>query len=148
MDPKKDFWLGLCWGHFHSSMELNGVHFLKVLCNFQFSFYSSLPPQIWTEKGLLVFFFFFFFTFSFLFFFMKEGGEGFPSGLTHFAAAVLTNSCILFVNVTFLYFIKILTVGSSVEEAKKRIYACSTTTYHGFQCVMDEATSEKFRGML
>ncbi|ONK57652.1 uncharacterized protein A4U43_C09F2690 [Asparagus officinalis] len=38
-------------------------------------------------------------------------------------------------------------VFGSEEEAKKRIYACSTTTYQGFQCVMDEETSEKFRGL-
>lgn len=34
----------------------------------------------------------------------------------------------------------------SVEEAKKRMYACSTTTYIGFQAVMTEEMSEKFRG--
>ncbi|KAJ6805833.1 multiple organellar RNA editing factor 1, mitochondrial-like [Iris pallida] len=38
-------------------------------------------------------------------------------------------------------------VFGSVEEAKKRIYACSTTTYNGFQAIMDEETSEKFRGL-
>ncbi|KAF5743994.1 hypothetical protein HS088_TW08G00582 [Tripterygium wilfordii] len=32
----------------------------------------------------------------------------------------------------------------SVEEAKKRIYACSTTTYEGFQAIMTEEESEKF----
>ncbi|KAL9250390.1 Multiple organellar RNA editing factor 1, mitochondrial-like protein [Drosera capensis] len=32
----------------------------------------------------------------------------------------------------------------SVEEAKKRIYACSTTTYQGFQILVDEETSKKF----
>ncbi|XP_060674874.1 multiple organellar RNA editing factor 1, mitochondrial-like [Ziziphus jujuba] len=32
----------------------------------------------------------------------------------------------------------------SVEEAKKKIYACSTTTYVGFQAVMIEEESEKF----
>ncbi|XWS54870.1 hypothetical protein CRYUN_Cryun10bG0126800 [Craigia yunnanensis] len=32
----------------------------------------------------------------------------------------------------------------SVEEAKKRIYACSTTTYEGFQVLMSEEESEKF----
>lgn len=36
--------------------------------------------------------------------------------------------------------------GFSLEEAKKRIYACSTTTYQGFQAVMTEAESEQFRG--
>ncbi|MCL7050305.1 hypothetical protein MKW94_021477 [Papaver nudicaule] len=36
-------------------------------------------------------------------------------------------------------------VFGSVEEAKKRIYACSTTTYKGFQAVMTEEISEKFR---
>ncbi|GAV61195.1 hypothetical protein CFOL_v3_04723, partial [Cephalotus follicularis] len=33
----------------------------------------------------------------------------------------------------------------SVEEAKKRIYACSTTTYEGFQVEMTEEESEKFK---
>ncbi|XP_028782203.1 uncharacterized protein LOC114738335, partial [Neltuma alba] len=35
----------------------------------------------------------------------------------------------------------------SVEEAKKKIYACSTTTYTGFQVVMTEEESEKFLGL-
>ncbi|XP_022998020.1 multiple organellar RNA editing factor 1, mitochondrial-like [Cucurbita maxima] len=35
----------------------------------------------------------------------------------------------------------------SVEEAKKKMYACSTTTYQGFQAVMTEEESEKFRGL-
>uniref|UniRef100_A0A7N0UJQ7 MORF/ORRM1/DAG-like MORF domain-containing protein n=1 Tax=Kalanchoe fedtschenkoi TaxID=63787 RepID=A0A7N0UJQ7_KALFE len=35
----------------------------------------------------------------------------------------------------------------SVEEAKKKIYACSTTTYQGFQAVMTEAESEQFQGL-
>lgn len=35
---------------------------------------------------------------------------------------------------------------NSVEEAKKKMYACSTTTYQGFQAVMTEEESEKFRG--
>ncbi|CAM8911948.1 unnamed protein product [Rhodiola kirilowii] len=35
----------------------------------------------------------------------------------------------------------------SVEEAKKKIYACSTTTYQGFQAVMTETESEKFEGL-
>ncbi|KAL9686746.1 hypothetical protein QQ045_031139 [Rhodiola kirilowii] len=34
----------------------------------------------------------------------------------------------------------------SVEEAKKKIYACSTTTYQGFQAVMTETESERFEG--
>ncbi|XP_058097278.1 multiple organellar RNA editing factor 1, mitochondrial [Magnolia sinica] len=38
-------------------------------------------------------------------------------------------------------------VVGSVEEAKKRMYACSTTTYNGFQAVMTEEMSEKFRGL-
>ncbi|GMH25067.1 hypothetical protein Nepgr_026910 [Nepenthes gracilis] len=38
-------------------------------------------------------------------------------------------------------------VVGSVEEAKKRMYACSTTTYHGFQAEIDEETSKKFEGM-
>lgn len=33
-----------------------------------------------------------------------------------------------------------------MEEAKKNMYAFSTTTYTGFQCTVDEATSEKFKG--
>ncbi|KAK9902466.1 hypothetical protein M0R45_001705 [Rubus argutus] len=32
----------------------------------------------------------------------------------------------------------------SVEEAKKKMYACSTTVYTGFQVVMTEEESEKF----
>ncbi|XVE49103.1 hypothetical protein DITRI_Ditri01bG0055200 [Diplodiscus trichospermus] len=35
-------------------------------------------------------------------------------------------------------------LGISVEEAEKRIYACSTTTYEGFQVLMSEEESEKF----
>ncbi|KAM5582263.1 multiple organellar RNA editing factor 1, mitochondrial [Rosa sericea] len=35
----------------------------------------------------------------------------------------------------------------SVEEAKKKIYACSTTTYTGFQVLMTEEESEKFNGV-
>uniref|UniRef100_A0A7N1A2C0 MORF/ORRM1/DAG-like MORF domain-containing protein n=1 Tax=Kalanchoe fedtschenkoi TaxID=63787 RepID=A0A7N1A2C0_KALFE len=35
----------------------------------------------------------------------------------------------------------------SVEEAKKKIYACSTTTYQGFQAVMTEAESEQFQNL-
>ncbi|KAI3972664.1 hypothetical protein MKX01_019322 [Papaver californicum] len=38
-------------------------------------------------------------------------------------------------------------VVGSVEEAKKKMYACSTTTYQGFQAVMTEEMSEKFRGL-
>ncbi|KAK3000186.1 hypothetical protein RJ639_023156, partial [Escallonia herrerae] len=38
-------------------------------------------------------------------------------------------------------------VFGSVEEAKKRIYACSTTTYRGFQVTISEEDSEKFRGL-
>ncbi|KAK9146109.1 hypothetical protein Sjap_006012 [Stephania japonica] len=38
-------------------------------------------------------------------------------------------------------------VVGSVEEAKKRMYACSTTTYIGFQAVMTEEMSEKFRDL-
>ncbi|OWM84892.1 hypothetical protein CDL15_Pgr027679 [Punica granatum] len=34
----------------------------------------------------------------------------------------------------------------SLEEAKKKMYACSTTTYNGFQALMTEAESEQFRG--
>ncbi|KAK2446950.1 multiple organellar RNA editing factor [Trifolium repens] len=35
----------------------------------------------------------------------------------------------------------------SVEEAKKKIYACSTTTYTGFQAVVTEEESKKFEGL-
>ncbi|KAL5562850.1 hypothetical protein UlMin_032597 [Ulmus minor] len=35
----------------------------------------------------------------------------------------------------------------SLEEAKQKIYACSTTTYTGFQCLMSEEESEKFNGL-
>ena len=35
----------------------------------------------------------------------------------------------------------------SVEEAKKKIYACKTTTYPGFQAVMTEEESKKFEGI-
>lgn len=35
-----------------------------------------------------------------------------------------------------------------MEEAKKNMYAFSTTTYTGFQCTVSEETSEKFKGML
>ncbi|KAF4357172.1 hypothetical protein F8388_003319 [Cannabis sativa] len=34
-----------------------------------------------------------------------------------------------------------------MEEAKKKMYACSTTTYTGFQAVMTEEESEKFNGL-
>lgn len=36
----------------------------------------------------------------------------------------------------------------SMEEAKKNMYAFSTTTYTGFQCTVSEETSEKFKGKL
>nr|GMC88325.1 DAG protein, chloroplastic [Ipomoea batatas] len=35
----------------------------------------------------------------------------------------------------------------SMEEAKKNLYAFSTTTYTGFQCTVSEETSEKFKGL-
>ncbi|EES08356.1 multiple organellar RNA editing factor 1, mitochondrial [Sorghum bicolor] len=38
-------------------------------------------------------------------------------------------------------------VVGSYEEAKKRMYAFSTTTYVGFQAVMTEEMSEKFKGL-
>ncbi|KAL5204173.1 hypothetical protein ABZP36_009044 [Zizania latifolia] len=38
-------------------------------------------------------------------------------------------------------------VVGSYEEAKNRMYAFSTTTYVGFQAVMTEEMSEKFRGL-
>ncbi|XP_039047109.1 multiple organellar RNA editing factor 1, mitochondrial-like [Hibiscus syriacus] len=39
-------------------------------------------------------------------------------------------------------------LGISVDEAKKRIYACSTSTYEGFQVLMSEEESEKFNDVL
>ncbi|KAH7680910.1 hypothetical protein IHE45_05G025100 [Dioscorea alata] len=38
-------------------------------------------------------------------------------------------------------------VIGSVEEAKKKMYACSTTTYQGFQVMVSEEESEKFKGL-
>ncbi|KAF3776860.1 Multiple organellar RNA editing factor 9 [Nymphaea thermarum] len=38
-------------------------------------------------------------------------------------------------------------LNCSMEEAKKNMYAFSTTTYTGFQCTVDEETSEKFKGL-
>ncbi|PQQ13030.1 multiple organellar RNA editing factor 1 mitochondrial [Prunus yedoensis var. nudiflora] len=35
----------------------------------------------------------------------------------------------------------------SVEEAKQKMYACSTSTYTGFQVVMSEEESQKFEGL-
>ncbi|KAF5204325.1 Multiple organellar rna editing factor 9 protein [Thalictrum thalictroides] len=35
----------------------------------------------------------------------------------------------------------------NMEEAKKNMYAFSTTTYTGFQCTVSEETSEKFKGL-
>ncbi|KAI7988515.1 hypothetical protein LOK49_LG13G00339 [Camellia lanceoleosa] len=34
-----------------------------------------------------------------------------------------------------------------MEEAKKNMYAFSTTTYTGFQCTVSEETSKKFKGL-
>ncbi|XP_077213381.1 DAG protein, chloroplastic-like [Tasmannia lanceolata] len=46
------------------------------------------------------------------------------------------------------YYVQTLAkVVGSVEEAKKRMYACSATTYVGFQAVMTEEMSEKFQGL-
>ncbi|KAM7265610.1 hypothetical protein ACFE04_003293 [Oxalis oulophora] len=45
------------------------------------------------------------------------------------------------------YLQTLTTVLGSMEEAKKNMYAFSTTTYTGFQCTVDEATSEKFKGL-
>ncbi|CAN0880759.1 Multiple organellar RNA editing factor 1, mitochondrial [Linum grandiflorum] len=36
-------------------------------------------------------------------------------------------------------------LGISIEEAKQKMYACSTTTYQGFQAIMTEEESEKFK---
>ncbi|ESQ55362.1 hypothetical protein EUTSA_v10025454mg [Eutrema salsugineum] len=38
-------------------------------------------------------------------------------------------------------------LGISLEEAKQKIYACSTTTYQGFQAIMTEQESEKFKDL-
>ena len=40
----------------------------------------------------------------------------------------------------------VISLFVSMEEAKKNMYAFSTTTYTGFQCTVDEETSEKFKG--
>ncbi|XP_031501340.1 multiple organellar RNA editing factor 9, chloroplastic [Nymphaea colorata] len=45
------------------------------------------------------------------------------------------------------YLDTLATVLGSMEEAKKNMYAFSTTTYTGFQCTVDEETSEKFKGL-
>lgn len=45
------------------------------------------------------------------------------------------------------YLSTLATVLGSMEEAKKNMYAFSTTTYTGFQCTVDEETSEKFKGL-
>ncbi|KAJ6791176.1 multiple organellar RNA editing factor 9, chloroplastic [Iris pallida] len=44
------------------------------------------------------------------------------------------------------YLNTLATVLGSMEEAKKSMYAFSTTTYTGFQCLVSEETSEKFKG--
>ncbi|XP_073127264.1 DAG protein, chloroplastic-like [Henckelia pumila] len=45
------------------------------------------------------------------------------------------------------YLDTLATVLGSTEEAKKNMYAFSTTTYTGFQCTVSEETSEKFKGL-
>ncbi|KAF3327579.1 DAG protein [Carex littledalei] len=45
------------------------------------------------------------------------------------------------------YLQTLATVLGSMEEAKKNMYALSTTTYTGFQCTVSEETSEKFKGL-
>ncbi|KAG5516612.1 hypothetical protein RHGRI_037366 [Rhododendron griersonianum] len=45
------------------------------------------------------------------------------------------------------YLETLATVVGSMEEAKKNMYAFSTTTYTGFQCTVSEETSEKFKGL-
>ncbi|KAL8136773.1 hypothetical protein V2J09_002774 [Rumex salicifolius] len=45
------------------------------------------------------------------------------------------------------YLDTLASVLGSMEEAKKNMYAFSTTTYTGFQCTVDEETSEKFKGL-
>ncbi|KAG6481020.1 hypothetical protein ZIOFF_057611 [Zingiber officinale] len=44
------------------------------------------------------------------------------------------------------YLDTLATVLGSMEEAKKNMYAFSTTTYTGLQCTVSEETSEKFKG--
>ncbi|KAJ9538182.1 hypothetical protein OSB04_030915 [Centaurea solstitialis] len=41
----------------------------------------------------------------------------------------------------------LISYNFSVEEAKKKIYACSTTTYNGFQVEVSEEVSEQFKGI-
>ncbi|XXG69536.1 hypothetical protein AAC387_Pa06g2378 [Persea americana] len=45
------------------------------------------------------------------------------------------------------YLNTLTTVLGSMEEAKKNMYAFSTTTYTGFQCTVSEEVSEKFKGL-
>nr|XP_043624094.1 DAG protein, chloroplastic [Erigeron canadensis] len=45
------------------------------------------------------------------------------------------------------YLNTLATVLGSMEEAKKNMYAFSTTTYTGFQCTVSEEISEKFKGL-
>ncbi|XP_058091128.1 DAG protein, chloroplastic-like [Magnolia sinica] len=45
------------------------------------------------------------------------------------------------------YLNTLATVLGSMEEAKKNMYAFSTTTYTGFQCTVSEEVSEKFKGL-
>ena len=56
-------------------------------------------------------------------------------------SSVTTSFVCAFIECTRVYF-------HSMEEAKKNMYAFSTTTYTGFQCTIDEETSEKFKGEL
>ncbi|KAA3471575.1 multiple organellar RNA editing factor 9, chloroplastic-like [Gossypium australe] len=46
------------------------------------------------------------------------------------------------------YLNTLATVLGSMEEAKKNMYAFSTTTYTGFQCTISEETSERLPGVL
>uniref|UniRef100_M4DTL0 MORF/ORRM1/DAG-like MORF domain-containing protein n=1 Tax=Brassica campestris TaxID=3711 RepID=M4DTL0_BRACM len=43
--------------------------------------------------------------------------------------------------------LRLTPIAIYMEEAKKNMYAFSTTTYTGFQCTIDEETSEKFKGL-
>ncbi|XP_047338058.1 DAG protein, chloroplastic [Impatiens glandulifera] len=45
------------------------------------------------------------------------------------------------------YLNTLATVLGSLEEARKNMYAFSTTTYTGFQCTVSEEVSEKFKGL-
>lgn len=63
----------------------------------------------------------------------------------------LSNNCSYvkhkIITACFLVLLFLWIRGFSLEEAKKKMYACSTTTYIGFQAVMTEEESKKFEGI-